>query len=172
MNPKKPRRICKNGCGSYCKTPVAIYCSLKCQMSFQQRRRLELFFEGQYPPQACTIPWIRRYMIDLLGERCARCGWCEKNPSTGRVPLELEHIDGDWRNNRPANLTVLCPNCHSLTPTFKALNRGRGREDIRRFWRYRLRREKPHGDEGGAESESIESGDIRRRGSAATAPVL
>ncbi len=57
-----------------------------------------------------------------------RCGWCERNPATGRVPLELEHVDGDWRNARPENLLLLCPNCHALTPTFKALNKGRGRE--------------------------------------------
>jgi len=143
MNPKKPRRLCKNGCGSYCKTSIAVYCSLKCQMAFQQRRRLELFFEGRYPAQACTIGWIRRYMIEILGERCTRCGWSEKNPVTNRVPLELEHIDGNWRNNKPDNLTVLCPNCHSLTATFKALNRGNGREEVRRFWRNRVLRTKP-----------------------------
>lgn len=34
----------------------------------------------------------------------------------------------DWRNVQPNNIDLLCPNCHSLTPTFKALNKGRGRE--------------------------------------------
>lgn len=111
-------------------------------MGFQNRKRLETFLAGRYPPQACTIAWIRRYMIQILGERCSRCGWCERNPRAKRVPLELEHIDGDRRNNRPQNLTLLCPNCHALTPTFKALNRGRGREEIRRFWRQRVRRDK------------------------------
>jgi hypothetical protein len=43
------------------------------------------------------------------------------------VPVEVEHIDGDWRNNRVENLKLLCPNCHALTATFRALNRGRGR---------------------------------------------
>ncbi len=47
---------------------------------------------------------------------------------TGRIPVEIEHIDGDWTNNLPSNLTLLCPNCHSLTPTYRALNRGRGRD--------------------------------------------
>jgi predicted HNH restriction endonuclease len=42
--------------------------------------------------------------------------------------VEVEHIDGNWRNNQPSNLTLLCPNCHSLTPTYRALNWGRGRE--------------------------------------------
>jgi hypothetical protein len=43
------------------------------------------------------------------------------------VPIEVEHIDGDWRNSRVENLTLLCPNCHSLTATYRGLNRGRGR---------------------------------------------
>jgi hypothetical protein len=41
--------------------------------------------------------------------------------------VEVEHIDGNWRNNLPENLTLLCPNCHALTPTFRGLNRGHGR---------------------------------------------
>jgi hypothetical protein len=45
--------------------------------------------------------------------------------------VEVEHIDGDWQNNNPENLILLCPNCHSLTPTYRGLNRGRGR--ARRF---------------------------------------
>jgi predicted HNH restriction endonuclease len=39
----------------------------------------------------------------------------------------VEHIDGNYENDREKNLTLLCPNCHSLTPTFRALNRGNGR---------------------------------------------
>jgi hypothetical protein len=56
-----------------------------------------------------------------------RCGWSRRHPTTGKVPVEVEHIDGNWENNRLTNLTLLCPSCHSLTPTFRALNRGRGR---------------------------------------------
>jgi hypothetical protein len=45
----------------------------------------------------------------------------------GQLPLEIEHIDGDWRNLRMENLTVLCPNCHALTRSFRGQNRGKGR---------------------------------------------
>jgi hypothetical protein len=81
---------------------------------------------GKYPLHI-NIRFPRRYLVEKFGEQCSRCGWNERHPRTGRIPLEVEHIDGDWRNNTPANLTLLCPNCHSLTPTFRALNRGRGR---------------------------------------------
>jgi hypothetical protein len=65
--------------------------------------------------------------VERFGEKCTRCGWGERHPLTGKVPVEVEHIDGNWRNNAPSNLTLLCPNCHSLTSTYRALNRGRGR---------------------------------------------
>ncbi len=35
-----------------------------------------------------------------------------------KLSLQLEHINGDHTDNRIENLTLLCPNCHSLTPTF------------------------------------------------------
>ncbi len=35
------------------------------------------------------------------------------------ITLELEHIDGDHTNNQIENLTLLCPNCHSLTSTWR-----------------------------------------------------
>ena len=33
--------------------------------------------------------------------------------------LELDHINGDHSDNRLENLRILCPNCHSQTPTFR-----------------------------------------------------
>ena len=54
------------------------------------------------------------------------CGWCERNKHTGNIPIELEHIDGNNTNNELSNLKLLCPNCHSLTATYKGANRGNG----------------------------------------------
>jgi len=41
------------------------------------------------------------------------------------IPLELDHIDGNHQNNALDNLRLLCPNCHSLTPTFRGKNKRR-----------------------------------------------
>jgi hypothetical protein len=41
--------------------------------------------------------------------------------------LIVDHIDGDSTNNQRDNLRLLCPNCDSQLPTFKARNRGQGR---------------------------------------------
>ncbi len=57
------------------------------------------------------------YKDGLLTEMCSKCGlgsmWHGKP-----IVLQLEHIDGDHYNNEISNLTILCPNCHSQTPTW------------------------------------------------------
>ncbi len=73
--------------------------------------------------------FVRRWLISKTGEACSKCGWCERNETTGNIPINVDHIDGDSDNNRPENLRLLCPNCHSLTSTYGALNKGRGRKN-------------------------------------------
>lgn len=61
---------------------------------------------------------VRIYIKQLKGEQCWTCGWNEINPLTGKIPVQIDHIDGDSGNNKLENLQLLCPNHHSLTPTF------------------------------------------------------
>jgi hypothetical protein len=70
---------------------------------------------------------IRRWLIETRGEKCESCGWAERHPITKKVPVEIHHIDGKWDSNKPENLQLLCPNCHSLTKTFRNLNENSGR---------------------------------------------
>jgi len=64
----------------------------------------------------------RLYREQLKPEHCERCGWAERAPD-GRLPLELDHINGDKTDNRLENLRILCPNCHALQPTHRGLNK-------------------------------------------------
>lgn len=73
---------------------------------------------------------IRNYLLSNAGHRCEECGWNKIHPSTGRCHLEIHHKDGDAENERPNNLIVLCPNCHSLTSNYKSMN-SRGRPERR-----------------------------------------
>lgn len=64
----------------------------------------------------------RLYASGLKQPMCELCGWA-KTSIDGRIPLELDHINGDHSDNRIENLRILCPNCHSLQPTHRGLNK-------------------------------------------------
>lgn len=53
----------------------------------------------------------------IFEKKCYNCNLTEwlNNP----IPIELEHINGDKFDCRKENLTILCPNCHALTPTYR-----------------------------------------------------
>ena len=70
---------------------------------------------------------IKRYLFIKYNSKCCLCGWCEVNKTTNKIPLEIEHLDGNFKNNREDNLALICPNCHSLTSTYRSLNKGKGR---------------------------------------------
>ena len=107
------------------------YCNITCQHEHEYKRYIEKWktgevsgIRGEYGISA----HIKRYLFDKYGNKCSRCGWHEVNPYTGNIPLEIEHIDGNYRNNDESNLDLICPNCHSLTETYRNLNRGHGRK--------------------------------------------
>ena len=60
---------------------------------------------------------IKKWLKEERGNKCEECGVEEWNGK--RLPMEVDHIDGNTKNNDLTNLKVLCPNCHSQTPTWR-----------------------------------------------------
>ncbi|GGX65222.1 hypothetical protein GCM10010358_19480 [Streptomyces minutiscleroticus] len=72
---------------------------------------------------------LKRALRELgVDERCAQCG-IEATWLGEPLPLEVDHVNGDWRDNRVENLRMLCPNCHSTTDSYRgrAKSRTKGR---------------------------------------------
>jgi hypothetical protein len=105
------------------------YCNRECQTNYEKKQIFEKIENGD---TSLYEKNYKKYLIKKYGEKCMNCGWCEKNRKTGKIPIQLEHIDGHSENNRLENLKLLCPNCHSLTETFGALNKGNGRKNRKR----------------------------------------
>lgn len=75
----------------------------------------------------------RRLVKEGIKEwKCEKCGitdWMGKD-----ITLELHHINGNHFDNRLENLQMLCPNCHSQTPTHKRQNKTKYTEHISTFF--------------------------------------
>lgn len=103
------------------------YCSNKCQLDWQYRLYIDRWKTGleNGVTGSLTSGHIKRYLREKYNDACTRCGWNEKHPDDGIVPLEIEHKDGNHTNNKEENLDLICPNCHSLTSTYRGRNRNK-----------------------------------------------
>lgn len=131
---RKVRKNCKN-CGKECHNPNDQYCSSKCKLDYQYTQYIQDWLNKKVNGNSSNenvSRYIIRYLKTRSNNRCERCGWSEINPFTQKVPLQLHHKDGNWKNSYEENLEYICPNCHSLTENYGGANRGNGREERRK----------------------------------------
>lgn len=67
---------------------------------------------------------FKKRLIDE-GYKINLCEICGQTDTWNNQPLtlQLDHINGRSFDNRLENLRILCPNCHSQTPTYGSKNR-------------------------------------------------
>ena len=118
MSKKLPRRNCLY-CGLLLDRPEKYYCNTS-HKGLQYAKERYLADPNSVGPRS-----VKTYLIATRGRKCESCGldkWLGKE-----IPLELDHITGDWQNHSQDNVRLLCPNCHAQTPTYKNKNKGKGR---------------------------------------------
>ena len=140
--PHKKKLLTEKTC-KYCGKPIVkspdetysralnkTFCSTECYLNFHKTDYINKWKVGEVSGTTKSNEVhekVRAYMLEKANYKCTRCGWGEVNPATGKVPVQIHHKDGDCTNNKEDNLEVLCPNCHSLTSTYGAINKGSGR---------------------------------------------
>lgn len=140
--------LCDYGCGNealFTMTSGKHCCSKtysSCQAIKEKNARgvAAAHADGRIPPQRFSNPgWSKGLLKEnentftydgkgnhkdlLIKERGRACEFCKNTEwMNNLIPLELEHTDGDNRNNTRENLKLLCCNCHALTPTWRGRN--------------------------------------------------
>jgi hypothetical protein len=83
------------------------------QKETAKAKHIEKFKDGAIVSRTA----IKKFLILEYGEQCSICNmlpmWHSKFLS-----LQVDHINGINKDNRPENLRLVCPNCHSQTETF------------------------------------------------------
>lgn len=130
-----PGRFCSRSCGnsrqfseeSRRKTSVTLTGRPSKQSPYDRDKATEKLRETRLQ-KYLAMPFDELGMCNrrrrVFEEQNYCCSGCNMSDWRGfKIPLELEHKDGNNQNNNRENLEGLCPNCHSITDTWRGRNK-------------------------------------------------
>jgi hypothetical protein len=124
-------------CKSLIQKRYNIFCDNNCRKGFLALKRKTKIESGN----CSESHLLKEYIKQTNNDNCAICG---QLPTHNNLPLtlQLDHIDGNSDNNKLENLRLLCPNCHTQTPTFKSRNfKNTKRLKYARFYRRKIQQQ-------------------------------
>ena len=127
--PKLFRLPCRN-CEKPVDRPEKKYCNPECQHEYEFKEYIQDWKNGKSSgnkADGIVSNFVKKYLFIKYDNKCCKCSWSMVNEFTRKIPLEVHHIDGDYKNSSENNLQLLCPNCHSLTKSYGGANKGKGR---------------------------------------------
>jgi hypothetical protein len=107
------------------------FCNNTCKSEYILNNLIKDWLDGKINgnSKGGHASYVKKYLLKKYNNKCSKCGWGEINIFSKSIPLEVEHMDGNPYNNNPNNVDLLCPNCHSLTKTYRGGNKGNGRRE-------------------------------------------
>jgi transcriptional antiterminator Rof (Rho-off) len=104
--------LAKNNCKSCGKEfkffgsqAAGLFCSRECSHDY----RTKLIMESGKAKKATAVTYLKRF----VEYKCSCCGISEWQGKA--ISLQIDHIDGNSKNNVKENIRWLCPNCHTQT---------------------------------------------------------
>lgn len=86
------------------------------------RRSLKKYLSNEYSIQSnkLRIRLLHEGIFDHICQICNSTKWNDQP-----IPLELDHINGDNKDNSLSNIRLICPNCHAQTSNYRGKNIGK-----------------------------------------------